>query len=63
MMLEEITVDCPYCGEAFTALVDPSAGEQQYLEDCEVCCRPIVFRTDIDDDGRLIGVDTLRDDD
>jgi hypothetical protein len=63
MMLEEITVACPYCGEAFTALVDASAGDQQYVEDCEVCCRPIQFRTDIDGNGRLIGVDTLRDDD
>jgi len=34
---------CPYCGEHFTVLVDCSVPEQQYIEDCEVCCRPIEF--------------------
>jgi len=43
MNLEEHLVECPYCGEAFTALVDPSEHAAQYVEDCEVCCQPIVF--------------------
>ena len=34
---------CPYCGEAIEIVIDPSAGSQEYVEDCEVCCRPIVF--------------------
>ncbi|WP_292440891.1 CPXCG motif-containing cysteine-rich protein [Methylophaga sp.] len=34
---------CPYCGEHFTVLIDCSVSEQQYIEDCEVCCRPIEF--------------------
>ena len=33
--------DCPYCGEPISMLLDPSAGSQSYIEDCEVCCRPI----------------------
>ncbi|MEE9258697.1 MAG: CPXCG motif-containing cysteine-rich protein [Nitrospinaceae bacterium] len=32
---------CPYCGESISMLLDVSAREQQYIEDCEVCCRPI----------------------
>ncbi len=32
---------CPYCGEKITLLVDCSQPEQTYVEDCEVCCRPI----------------------
>lgn len=32
---------CPYCGETITMLLDLSAGGQSYVEDCEVCCRPI----------------------
>lgn len=36
--------DCPYCGESITMLVDPSEGDQQYIEDCEVCCNPIGVR-------------------
>lgn len=33
--------DCPYCGARITMLLDPSAGEQRYIEDCEICCNPI----------------------
>ncbi|WP_455212350.1 CPXCG motif-containing cysteine-rich protein [Kaarinaea lacus] len=42
-MLEEISVFCPYCGETFETTVDLSAGDQIYIEDCYVCCRPIQF--------------------
>ncbi|WP_434773367.1 CPXCG motif-containing cysteine-rich protein [Pseudomonas entomophila] len=42
-MLEEAFYDCPYCGEAVTTSVDLSGGDQTYIEDCQVCCRPIVF--------------------
>ena len=34
-------VQCPYCGELTELQVDGSAGEQAYIEDCTVCCRPI----------------------
>ena len=33
---------CPYCGEHIELLIDTSITEQEYVEDCEVCCRPIV---------------------
>lgn len=60
-MIEERTVACPYCGEPFTTLVDWSAGDQAYVEDCAVCCRPIEFRltADADGSGEIV---TLRDD-
>jgi len=35
------TVACPYCGEAVEIALDPGSGtHQDYVEDCEVCCRP-----------------------
>ena len=34
-------VQCPYCGETIEIQVEASAGEQAYVEDCSVCCRPI----------------------
>jgi hypothetical protein len=35
------TVRCPYCGEINEIAVDPGSGsEQEYVEDCQVCCRP-----------------------
>ena len=34
-------VVCPYCSEEVTILVDPGSGtNQEYIEDCEVCCNP-----------------------
>jgi len=36
-------VFCPYCGQAIEVVIDASAGSQEYVEDCEICCRPIVF--------------------
>ncbi|MBT8206176.1 MAG: CPXCG motif-containing cysteine-rich protein [Eudoraea sp.] len=32
---------CPYCWEEISMLLDPSVGQQTYVEDCEVCCNPI----------------------
>ena len=35
------TVLCPYCGEVVAITLDPGSGsEQEYVEDCEVCCQP-----------------------
>lgn len=32
---------CPYCGEEISMILDSSVRRQSYVEDCEVCCRPI----------------------
>jgi len=32
---------CPYCWETISMLLEPLEEEQSYVEDCEVCCRPI----------------------
>ncbi len=54
-------VRCPYCGESFETNVDPTGGNREYIEDCYVCCRPIVFRIAADADGNLLSVDLRRD--
>jgi len=51
--LTEQTIGCPYCGEAISVLVDDSLPEQQYVEDCPVCCRPIVLDVTIAPDGEV----------
>jgi hypothetical protein len=34
-------VTCPYCGESVEITLDPGSGDDQdYVEDCEVCCQP-----------------------
>ncbi len=52
--LEPVDVHCPYCGESIGILVDASAGDQRYVEDCQVCCRPIDIAVSIDQDGDTI---------
>jgi len=56
-------IQCPYCGETFETEVDTSGGSQEYVEDCYVCCRPIVFRIDVAADGELIGCEVRREND
>ena len=51
--LTEQTIGCPYCGEAISILVDDSLPEQQYVEDCQVCCRPIVLDVTVDADADI----------
>lgn len=62
-MLGVTHISCPYCGERFDTTVDISAGSQEYIEDCQICCQPIAFRTTVDHDGNLLSVETYRDDD
>ena len=61
--LVEKRITCPYCGEDWIALADPSAGSADYVEDCTVCCRPIVFHMDVDVDGELKMLIPVREDD
>jgi hypothetical protein len=61
-MVDDIEVGCPYCGEVFTVFADPGEEGQQYIEDCHVCCRPVLLRVSLDEDG-VISVETRRDDD
>ncbi len=45
-------VSCPYCGEAVELTVDPTGGSyQEYVEDCEICCRPWSVRVAMDGEG------------
>ncbi|MCY2685859.1 CPXCG motif-containing cysteine-rich protein [Salinimicrobium sp. TH3] len=40
---------CPYCWEEISMLLDPSIGEQKYIEDCENCCNPIEVSVSFED--------------
>lgn len=40
--LQEHLCACPYCGESISLLVDCTQIEQSYIEDCSVCCQPIL---------------------
>jgi hypothetical protein len=58
-MLDSIRITCPYCGERFEAVVDASAGNAEYVEDCPVCCRPINLQLTADGDD--VSLDAERD--
>lgn len=39
--MEEYFFQCPYCWEQISMLIDTSQVQQDYIEDCEICCNPI----------------------
>ena len=51
--LTEQIVSCPYCGEAIEVLIDHQEAGHQYIEDCQVCCKPIIFDVAVDSAGNL----------
>lgn len=57
-MPEPVNVACPYCGEPIELLVDASAGSSSYIEDCQVCCRPIQVDVEVDGDQFAVHVRT-----
>ena len=52
--LSEQTIGCPYCGESISILVDDTLPEQRYVEDCQVCCRPIELDVAVTPNGDVI---------
>lgn len=45
MHLDTLKTHCPHCGEMIElvveSLVDPQGEPMDYIEDCQVCCRPM----------------------
>ncbi|MEE2873242.1 MAG: CPXCG motif-containing cysteine-rich protein [Candidatus Latescibacterota bacterium] len=52
-MLAEEQISCPYCGEMVDVFVDRSVPEQVYVEDCYVCCRPILLSVHVGADDEV----------
>ncbi|MEA2017479.1 MAG: CPXCG motif-containing cysteine-rich protein [Campylobacterota bacterium] len=48
--MNEYFFTCPYCWEKISMLLDPYMEDDDYVEDCQVCCRPIVVNFRIVDD-------------
>jgi Cysteine-rich CPXCG len=45
--LKVVSIRCPYCGEPIDVAVDCTVPRQEYIEDCEVCCRPIAISVNV----------------
>lgn len=50
-LLQTAKIQCPNCGEAIDLLIDCSAGSREYVEDCQVCCEPMLLAVDASDPG------------
>ena len=48
----EVEISCPSCGEPLAIWLDVAGGTaQHYVEDCQVCCRPMEVSARWDADG------------
>jgi hypothetical protein len=50
---EFVDIDCPYCGERYVTPIDLTVGGATFIEDCQICCRPIELEVRVDDRGAL----------
>src|SRR5713226_4784561 len=41
-LLQDQDATCPHCWETITLTLDLSVPEQSYVEDCPVCCKPML---------------------
>ena len=41
-LLQGQEATCPHCWETISLTLDLSVPEQSYIEDCSVCCKPMV---------------------
>jgi hypothetical protein len=53
-MKDEASYVFDSCGEEIVVPIDLAAGaEQEYVEDCPICCRPNVVHVEIEDNGEV----------
>lgn len=51
-LLRTLPAYCPSCGEPIELVVDVSVPQQDYVEDCFVCCAPMRVLVDAGDPER-----------
>lgn len=49
MVGETVETQCPWCGESFELWVERD-NVGALLQDCDVCCRPLVVQVDWDEE-------------
>lgn len=55
--LQTVEQHCPYCGERLELLIDCTVAEQCYVEDCAVCCQPMLVDARFENDERWVTVE------
>lgn len=51
----EAQIQCPHCWQMLTVLVEPEPEAQEYVEDCQVCCAPILVKVELAD-GEVMSI-------
>lgn len=55
---------CQWCGRDVAISVDPAGGRmQEWIEDCEMCCRPNILNITIERNGHEVTIDSRREND
>ncbi len=49
--ISEHRIRWPFCDETMVVLLDVSAGDQSYVEDCQVCCQPMQINFEVIEDS------------
>jgi transcription elongation factor Elf1 len=52
-MLLEQRFQCPYCGAQISMMLDLTVPDQQYVEDCEVCCQAVAIAYEVAQDSSV----------
>lgn len=51
--LQTVLLQCPNCWEQVEIVVDYEDAEQEIVEDCSVCCSPMIIAITAGDDDEL----------
>jgi hypothetical protein len=55
-LIQTFGQECPYCGTGFTVEVDNTTVHHEMVEDCRICCAPILIRIERDYSGEITQV-------
>lgn len=55
-----VELQCPWCAEPYGSMLDLTDASRSYIEDCQICCRPIEVQLEVSERGELERVSTLR---
>lgn len=56
MRVQNKVIACPHCGHHQHISIDASSGDQDYYDDCRICCNPIHLRLHVDETRRTIEI-------
>jgi len=55
-----VELQCPWCAEVYGSAIDLTDHSRLYIEDCQVCYKPIEVSLDVSDGGELLSASTSR---